>query len=137
MQKIHKVIQCQSFFQQLNSKWIDSREFDLNKWTCSKKSSPPWYCKYWKILNFCFIWQWSLIKIFFTHHGYKSKILLFLYQYSFIDVFFRKSIVEIWKINPWRTNSSINGSREQAFIEIVRYFCNIRAKIRKCVTKFD
>ena len=32
--------------------------------------------------------------------GYKSNILLLLYQYVFIDVFFRKSITEIWQINP-------------------------------------
>ena len=69
--------------------------------------------------------------------GYKSNILLFLYQYSFIDIFFRKNISEIWKNNPWRTNSSKNGSREQAFTEIVRNFCKIGAKIRKCIMKFD
>ena len=69
--------------------------------------------------------------------GYKSNILLLLHQYAFADVFFRKSIIEIWEINPWRTNSSINGSRERAFTEIVGYFCNIGKKIRKCVMKFD
>ena len=63
-------------------------------------------------------------------HGYKSIILLLLYQYAFIDVFFRKSIIEIWEINPWRTNSSINGSREQEFTEIVGYFCNTGTKIK-------
>ena len=70
-------------------------------------------------------------------HGYKSNILLLLYQYTFIDVFFRKSIIEIWEINPRPTNSSINGSREQAFTEIIGYFCYIGTKIRKCVMKFD
>ena len=69
--------------------------------------------------------------------GYKSNILLLLYQYTFIYLDFRKSIIEIWEINPWKTNSSINGSREQAFTEIVGYFCNIKAKIRKYVMKFD
>ena len=61
--------------------------------------------------------------------GQKSNILLLLYQYAFIDVFFRKSIIKIWEINPWRTNSSINGSREQTFTEIIGYFCNIGTKI--------
>ena len=56
--------------------------------------------------------------------GYKSNILLLLYQYVFMDVFFRKIIIEIWEINPSWTNSSINGRREQAFTEIVGYFCN-------------
>ena len=56
--------------------------------------------------------------------GYKSNILLLLYQYAFMDVFFRKSIIEIWEINPLWANSSINGSSEQAFTEIVGYFCN-------------
>ena len=69
--------------------------------------------------------------------GYKSNILLLLYQYAFIDVFFRKSIIEIWEINPWQTNSSINDSGKQVFTEIVRYFCNTGAKIRKRVMKFD
>ena len=69
--------------------------------------------------------------------GHKSKILLLLYQYAFIDVFFKKSIIEISKINPWQTNSSINGSREQAITEIVRCFCNTGTKLRKCVMKFD
>ena len=50
--------------------------------------------------------------------GYKSDILLLLYQYAFIYVFFRKSIIEIWETNPWQTNSSINGSREWAFTEL-------------------
>ena len=63
--------------------------------------------------------------------GYKSNILLLLYQYVFIDAYFRKSIIEIWEINPRWTNSSINGSRKLAFTEIVGYFCNIGAKIRK------
>ena len=53
--------------------------------------------------------------------GYKSNILLLLYQWVFIDVFFRKIIIEIWEINPWPTNSSINGSREQALTETVGY----------------
>ena len=69
--------------------------------------------------------------------GYRSNILLLLYQYAFIDVFFRKSIIEIWKINPWRTNSWKNDSWDQALTEIVSYFCNIRTKIRKYVMKFD
>ena len=75
---------------------------------------------------------WSTIA-----QGYKSNILLLLYQYAFIDVFSRKKIIEIWEINPWQTNSSINGSRERAFTEIVGYFCNTGTKIRKCVMKFD
>ena len=61
--------------------------------------------------------------------GYKSDILLLLYQYVFTDAFFRESIIEIWEINPWRTNSS--------FTEIFRYFCNIGTKTRKWVVKFD
>ena len=64
--------------------------------------------------------------------GYKSNILLLQYQYAFIDVFFRKSIIEIWEINPWLTNLSINGSREEGFIEIVGYFGKIGSKTRKC-----
>ena len=63
--------------------------------------------------------------------GYKSNILLLQYQYTIIDVFFRKSIIEIWEINPWLTNSSINGSREEGFIEIVGYFGKIGSKTRK------
>ena len=69
--------------------------------------------------------------------GYKSNILLLMYQYAFTDVFFRKSIIEIWENNPLGTNSSINDSREQVFTEIVGYFCNIGTKIRKPVMKFD
>ena len=77
-----------------------------------------------------------LVKIWSKEaQGYKSNILLPLYQHAFIDVFFRKRITEISEINPWRTNSSINGSRERAFTEIVGYFCNIGAKVRKCVMK--
>ena len=63
--------------------------------------------------------------------GYKSSILLLMYQCAFIDVFFRRGIIETWEINPWRTNSSINGSRERAFTEIVGYFCNIGTKKKK------
>ena len=69
--------------------------------------------------------------------GYKNNILLLLYQYSIIDVFLGKSIIKIWEINPWWTNSSINGSREWAFTEKVGYFCNIGAKIGKFVMEFD
>ena len=88
-----------------------------------KKSSPPWHCKKWKITNFCLIWKGSLIWKFFlptsdlSHvtelcvtfsvkiwskeaQEYKSNILFLLYQYSFIDAFFRKSIINIWEINP-------------------------------------
>ena len=80
----------------------------------------------------------STVKICSTEaQGKKSKILLLLHQYAFIDVFFRKSIIEIWEINPWRTNSSINGSSEQAFTETAGYFCNIGTKIRKFLMKFD
>ena len=80
----------------------------------------------------------NIVKIWSKEaQGYKSNILLLLYQYTFIDVFFRKSITEIWEINPWWTNPSINGSREGEFTEIVRYFSNIGRKIRKCVMKFD
>ena len=63
-------------------------------------------------------------------NGYRSNILLLLYQYVILDVFFRKSIIEIQEINPSRTNSSINGSREWAFTEMVEYFSNIGTKIR-------
>ena len=70
-------------------------------------------------------------------HRYKSNILLLLCQYAFIDVFFRKLIIEIWEINLWRVNSSINVSRERMLTEIVGHFCNIGTKIRKCVMKFD
>ena len=59
--------------------------------------------------------------------GYESlKVanILLLHSVSvvFIGVYFRKSIIDIWEINPWRTSSLINGSREQAFTEIVGYF---------------
>ena len=39
------------------------------------------------------------IKIWFKQaQGYKSNNLLLLYQYPFIDVFFRKSLIKIGKI---------------------------------------
>ena len=68
--------------------------------------------------------------------GYESNIFLLLYQFDFTDVFFRESIIEIWKINPWRANTSISVSREWVFTEAVRYFCNIGTKIKR-VMKFD
>ena len=69
--------------------------------------------------------------------GYIGNILLPLYQYALRDVFFRKGIIQVWEINPWRTNSSINGSRKRAFTEIVGYLCNIGTEIRKSAMKFD
>ena len=80
--------------------------------------------------------------------GYKSNcnrllfslaiyIYICMYQYAFIDVFSRKKMIDIWKINPWWTNSSINGSREQAFTENAGYFCNIGTRLRKCIMKLD
>ena len=69
--------------------------------------------------------------------GYKSNILLLLYQYTLIGVFFKNSIIEIWEIDPWRTNISINGTMVQAFTEIVGHFYNIWTKIRKYVMEFD
>ena len=45
----------------------------------------------------CYIFGQNSIK---KAQGYKSSIFLLLYQYTFIVVFFRKSIIEIWEINP-------------------------------------
>ena len=123
-------------------------------WTCSKTSSPPWHCKNRKITNFCFIWKWSLMWRFilptsvlqcYTLCNIFSENLIYrstgIQKYHFVtpvstclcNVFFRKSIIEIWEINPWRRNSSIIGSREQEFAEFVGYFWSIEAKIRKSV----
>ena len=82
----------------------------------------------------CYIFGQNLIK---KAQGYKSSIFLLLHQYTFIAVFFRKSIIEIWEINPWRRNSSINSSRELAFTEIAGNFRNIETKIRNCIMKSD
>ena len=57
--------------------------------------------------------------------GYKSNILLLLYQYTLIDAFFWKSIIEIWEINPWRTNSSTNGSTKRVFTEIGIFYVKV------------
>ena len=123
-----------------------------------KRSGPPWHGKNWKSQIFVLFENEAscedLLFCFFAHkcfkscygyfvtfsvkvwskeaNGYRSNILLLLYQYVILDVFFRKSIIEIQEINPWRTNSSINGSREWAFTEMVEYFSNIRTKIRNC-----
>lgn len=67
--------------------------------------------------------------------GFKSHILLLMYQYVFINIFFRKSVIEIWEVNHWRTDSSINGSWERAFTEIIGYFCNIGKKKEKMSDK--
>ena len=61
--------------------------------------------------------------------GYKIYVLLLQLQNAFIEVFFRKSIIEVWEINSWWSNSSINVSREWAFTEIVGYFCKIGTEI--------
>ena len=66
-----------------------------------------------------------------------------IYSYFSISMpqsmfFLRENIIEIWsEINFWWTNSSINGSKEEVLTEIVGYFCNIGAKIWKCVINLD
>ena len=112
-----------------------------------KKSSCLWHFKNWKITNFCFIWKWNLV---FAHkcfkscygyciifsvkiwsneaQGYASNILLLLYQYAFIDKFFRKNVIEIWEINLWRTNSSIKGSREKHLQKLSDAFITLEQK---------
>ena len=45
----------------------------------------------------CYIFGQNSIK---KAQGYKSSIFLLLYQYTFIAVFFRKSIIEIWGNEP-------------------------------------
>ena len=132
------------FFCSVTNRWMSN--IAIMSWYghIKIKNNPPWHCRNWKIANVCFVWKWSLIWRFFStsvlshvtntlgnifsqnwskeSQGYKSNILLLLYNYAFVDVFFRKSIIKIWESNPWRTNSSINGSTEQAFTWNCRIF---------------
>ena len=141
-------------------KRICSKPSMSQRWTCSKQKALCDIAKIEKSQIFVYLKMKPLIKIFFACKCFKSCYGYFVldfqskfdlkkhrdtkitFCYSCINiplhlVFFRLSMIQIWEINPWWTNSSVNGSREQAFTEITRYFCNNGTKIRKCVMKFD
>ena len=60
--------------------------------------------------------------------GYKSNIFLTSVSIWLSDVFFRESMIEICKINPWGTSTWISVSRKWAFTEVVRYFGSLEQK---------